>query len=343
MTQLLAFGVLILLLIILGLALINRPSQTAIRLRRHTDLLVGVSGTISARRPFDDLWTAWAALFRLIGRRLHARGRAGVKRGRLSGNIEHQLRDAGLRLHSDEFLLRWAAVAAILPLTVIILGSLLSQLDNPVFVLAALVVGLLAPRYWLRRRVQRRFDAFNAQLPDTIFLLANALRAGNSFSQALELLVQESADTPNAIELARVNRQMSLGLSLERAMEDLGNRIHSEDLDLMITAILVNHATGGNLAEILDIIALTIRDHIRVKGEVRARTAAAHLSSRIVGALPLAVFATLSLISPDYLKPLFVAPPGVFGIPAGLIILGFTAMMTGLGFLLIQRIAHIEV
>jgi len=80
----------------------------------------------------------------------------------------------------DEFLLLWAGFAVLLPLTVLILGSLLPPLDNPVIVIGALVVGVVAPRYWLRRRVARRVDTFNAQLPDTIFLLANALRAGNS-------------------------------------------------------------------------------------------------------------------------------------------------------------------
>jgi tight adherence protein B len=342
MTQLLAIGVVILLLVVLGLILRHRPSRAAIRLRRHTDLLVGPSGSLSARQPLDDLWAAWAALVRLGRQHLSARGGTGVKRGSLSGNIEHQLRDAGLSLRSDEFLLFWAGVTVILPLIVLILGSLLSPLDNPVIVLAALVLGFLIPRYWLHQRVQRRFDAFNAQLPDTIFLLANALRAGNSFPQALELLVAESADSPNAIELARVNRQMSLGLSLEQSLEDLGDRIHSENLDLMITAILVNHVTGGNLAEILDLIALTVRDRIRIKGEVRAHTASARLSSGIIGGLPLVIFAILSLISPNYLKPLFVAPPGVFGIPLGLVILGFAAVMTGVGFLAIRRIAHIE-
>ena len=342
MTQLLAFGAVLLLLIIAGLALRNRPSLAAIRLRRHTDLLASPLGPLSARQPLDDLWAAWAALVRLGRQHLSARGGAGVKRGSLSGNIEHQLRDAGLSLRPDEFLLLWAGVAVILPLTVLLLGGLLSPLDNPVIVLAALVVGLLAPRYWLRQRVQRRFDAFNAQLPDTIFLLANALRVGNSFPQALELIVEESADTPNAIELARVNRQMSLGLSLEQALEDLGDRIHSENLDLMITAILVNHVTGGNLAEILDMIALTVRDRIRIKGEVQAHTAAARLSSGIIGSLPLVIFALLSLVSPNYLKPLFVVPPGVFGIPLGLVILGLAAVMTGIGFLLIRRITHIE-
>jgi tight adherence protein B len=136
---------------------------------------------------------------------------------------------------------------------------------------------------------------------------------------------------------------MSLGLSLDQALENLGNRVHSENLDLMITAILINHVTGGNLAEILDMIALTIRDRIRFKGEVRAHTAAQRLSSWIVGGLPLAIFAILSLISPDYFKPLFTVPPGVLGIPLGVIILGFTAMLTGLGFLIIQRIVRIEV
>jgi tight adherence protein B len=341
MTQLLIIVVIILLLVILGVTMFNRPSRAASRLRRHTDPLAGLSGTLSARRPFDNLWAAWAALFRLGRPYLSARGRAGVKWIRESGNIDRQLAEAGLR--PDEFLLLWAAVAVMLPLTVLILGSLLPPLNNPVVILAALVAGVLAPRYWLRRRVQWRLDAFNTQLPDTIFLLANTLRAGNSFAQALDLIIEESADTPNAIELARVNRQMKLGFSIERAMEDLGERMHSEDLNLMITAILVNHLTGGNLAEILDTIALTIREHIRMKGEVRAHTAAQRLSSWILGGLPLVLFAMLSLTSPHYFNSFFAYPPGAFGIPLGLIILGITALMTLFGFLMIRRIAQVEV
>jgi tight adherence protein B len=342
-TLLLSLGGLIVILVILSLAFIRRPSRALSQVNRYVGPAPIPAAGLSARRPFGDLLAGIAALARVGQKTILGRTRKPAAGRRPVGGLDYEITRAGLRLRPGEFLLLWAAVAVIVPLAVLILAAILPPLGSPLILLAAVVIGIFAPRIWLRRRVNQRFDAFNKQLPDTIFLIANALRAGNSFSQALELVVEESAGTPNAIEFARVARQTSLGLSLDRAMEDLGNRMRSDDLDLMITAILIQHLTGGNLAEILDMIGLTIRERNRIKAQVLALTASQRLTGQIIGILPLAMFVFLSLASPHYMNPLFNNSFSLFGLPAGLLILGFALLMMGLGFIIIRRIVDIEV
>ena len=129
-------------------------------------------------------------------------------------------------------------------------------------------------------------NKFNKQLPDTITLIANALRAGSSFLQAIELVVRESAP-PISTEFGRVIREVNLGLSFDVALENMVRRVRSEDLELMATAISIQHTVGGNLAEILDSIAYTIRERVRIQGEIRTLTAQQRLSGYVVGFLPI--------------------------------------------------------
>ena len=128
-------------------------------------------------------------------------------------------------------------------------------------------LGYWLPNFWLGRRKGSRLKAFNSGLADTIMLLGNSLRAGSSFLQSVELIVRE-ARPPISTEFARVIREVNLGLPLDDALANLGRRMRSDDLDLMITAIAIQHQVGGNLAEILDTIAFTIRERVRIKGEI---------------------------------------------------------------------------
>jgi tight adherence protein B len=222
------------------------------------------------------------------------------------------------------------------------LSLLLGVLRDPLSGVVGALLGYFVPRFWVGRRIGGRLSAFNKQLADTITLLSNSLRAGSSFLQSIELVSRETPD-PMGEEMGRVVREVNLGLGMEEALSNLVRRIRSDDLDLMVTAIGVQQQVGGNLAEILDSIAYTIRERIRIKGEIRTLTAQQRLSGYVVGFLPMALAGFIFLAAPKFFDPMFFNPPGVLGLPAGVIIMGFGLFMMFIGFMLIRKIVDIEV
>ena len=204
----------------------------------------------------------------------------------------------------------------------------------PMGIIAGLV-GYFLPRLWVARRISGRLNAFNRQLPDTITLLSNSLRAGASFLQSADLVSRES-QPPISTEFGRVVREVNLGLSMEEALANMNRRIRSDDLDLMVTAINIQQQVGGNLAEILDTIAFTIRERVRIKGDIRTLTAQGRYSGYLVAFLPVAIAVVLNLINPQFMAPLFQEV-------IGRLLLGVGAVMMVIGFFLIRRITDIEV
>ncbi|HEX5822943.1 MAG TPA: type II secretion system F family protein [Candidatus Limnocylindrales bacterium] len=257
-------------------------------------------------------------------------------------NLARDIARADLRLKPSEFLAIWAASIAGLPVIFIVLSLGMPALRSPLALLVAAFVGFMLPRFWLGRRKSGRLNAFNKQLPDTITLLANGLRAGSSFLQAVELVVRESRP-PVSTEFSRVIREVNLGLPFEQAMENMVRRVRSDDLELMATAINIQHTVGGNLAEILDSIAFTIRERIRIKGEIRTLTAQQRLSGYVVGFLPIGLAGFLFVAAPAFMEPMFAKPPEAFGLPLGVVILLTGGFMMFLGFMFIRKIVDIEV
>src|SRR4029078_13373668 len=209
-----------------------------------------------------------------------------VEQRDFGANLARDIARADLRLKPSEFLAIWAASIVGLPLLFIVLSLGMPALRTPLALLIAAFIGFMLPRFWLGRRKSGRLGAFNKQLPDTITLLANGLRAGSSFLQAVELVVRESRP-PMSTEFSRVIREVNRRLPFRDAMENMVRRVRSEDLELMATAINIQHTVGGNLAEILDSIAFTIRERIRIQGEIRTLTAQQRLSGYVVGFLPI--------------------------------------------------------
>jgi tight adherence protein B len=202
----------------------------------------------------------------------------------------------------------------------------------------AMVGGLLGfyiPRLYVGLRQRRRLIAFNNQLGDTITLLANSLRSGYSLLQSMETVAKELAP-PVSEEFGRVVREIGLGLSNEEALNNLLRRVNSDDLDLMITAINVHHEVGGNLAEILDTIGHTIRERVRIKGEIRSITAGQRFSGYVIAFLPFGLAALLFMLNREYMSVLFTDQ-------CGLTMLVAAAMGMIAGFFIIQRIVAIEV
>jgi len=265
-----------------------------------------------------------------------------VEKRDYGSNLARELARADIALKPSEFLaIRFGAVIGI-PLLMIILSPLIGFLGSPIAWIGGVVLGFWLPKFWLGRRKSSRLKAFNSGLADTIMLLANSLRAGSSFLQSVEMVVRE-AQPPISTEFSRVIREVNLGLPLDDALSNLGRRMKSDDLDLMITAIAIQHQVGGNLAEILDTIAFTIRERVRIKGEIKTLTAQQRMSGYVVGFLPIGLCGLLFIIAPKFMEPMFLNPPSVLGLPLGVVILFIGGFFMFLGFMAIRRIVDIEV
>jgi tight adherence protein B len=214
-----------------------------------------------------------------------------------------------------------------------------------VVVVVLFIVGLRVPRMYIGYAAGRRLNAFEGQLSDTLNLWVNALRSGYSVLQGMEAIATE-LPAPVSKEFERMVQEVRLGLSLEEAMANMLRRMPSEDLDLIITAVNIQREVGGNLAEILDIISYTIRERVRIKGEIRTLTAQGRLTGWIVSLLPVGLGVVLYTINPEYGGQMLVreAPfiiPGV--LPCGWIVIGIGAFMIVLGILAVRKIVDIEV
>jgi tight adherence protein B len=251
-----------------------------------------------------------------------------VQDKRFSSRVQRDLARADLRLRVAEYY--YIRVGLSLGLAAVLL-----LLRDPLSAVVGALLGYFLPRMWVGRRIGSRLNAFNKQLPDTITLLSNSLRAGSSFLQSIELVSRESP-APMGPEMGRVVREVNLGLSMEEALSNLVRRIKSDDLDLMVTAIGVQQQVGGNLAEILDTIAFTIRERVRIKGEIRTLTAQGRYSGYLVAFLPIAIMVTLNFINPEFMQPLFTELIGQI-----LLVVGGIMML--IGFFAIQKITDIKV
>ncbi|MGC2620426.1 MAG: type II secretion system F family protein [Acidobacteriaceae bacterium] len=173
---------------------------------------------------------------------------------------------------------------------------------------------------WMRNR---RMRAFDTALAHAIDMMARALRAGHSIAGSIEIVAQGSPE-PAASEFAEVFRQQNFGLPLRDALMQMVDRVPSQDLRVLVTAILVQRETGGNLVEILDRTVTVIRERQRIHGEIRVQTAQGRLTGWILTALPVVMLVLINLTDPGYSKPLFSEPAGrkMIYVGVGLIALG---------------------
>jgi tight adherence protein B len=319
------------LLIAFGVAASGSGSGVAARLERYT---TGRSDKKTQKAEGIGELLAQSQAMAAINRVVEQRD--------FGANLSRELARADLKLKVSEFLALWIASTLGVPAIFLALGIFVESLRSPLAVLAGLLVGFILPRLWLSRRKSGRLNAFNKQLPDTITLIANALRAGSSFLQAIELVVRESRP-PISTEFGRVIREVNLGLPFDQAMENMVRRVRSDDFELMATAIAIQHQVGGNLAEILDSIAFTIRERIRIKGEIRTLTAQQRLSGYVVGFLPFGLAGFIYVAAPSFFAPMFRNDVSFIGLPAGVIILGLGLISMVIGFMFIRRIVDIEV
>ena len=319
-------------LIALGIAMAGSSGVTLERLERYAAGAKTADGSTD-KQGLAELVQKSAALAQL---------NKVVEKRDFGANLLRDLGAADLKLKPSEYIAMWLGLTIGIPVVMFFIGFVVPSFRSPLILLLGGLIGFMAPRFWLNNRKSSRLKAFNKQLPDTVTLIANALRAGSSFLQAIELVVRESRP-PISTEFSRVIREVNLGLPFDLALENMVQRVKSEDFELMATAIAIQHQVGGNLAEILDSIAFTIRERIRIKGEIRTLTAQQRMSGYVVGGLPFFLALLIFLAAPKFFDPMFVSPPDVIGIPLGVILFGVAIAAMGAGFYFIQRIVDIEV
>jgi tight adherence protein B len=257
-------------------------------------------------------------------------GKGDVKKGKPS--LQEQLAKADLKLRTSEYLGIQLGLTALLFLIGLI------RFGFPGGIIQALlmgVAGFFIPGFYVKFRQSQRLKAFNNQLGDTLLLLSNALKAGYSFAQAIDT-VSKNASPPIAEEFARCVREMNLGGTVEDSLGHMVKRIESDDLDLMVTAVAIHRTVGGNLAEILDNIAFTIRERVRIKGQIATLTASARSSGQLITGLPIILAVFMYFATPTYFKPMTESP-------VGWIIIGAAAFMIFLGNLVMGKVTSIEV
>ncbi len=247
-----------------------------------------------------------------------------------AANLATELARADLNWKPAEFLMLQAA-CTLIPSTLIAL-----VLQNPAAFVVLALVGYFGPTIYVKRRQGARLTTFNRQLPDTISLMANTLRSGMSLLQAMEMISRE-AEPPTGPEYARVVREIGLGIGPQDALIHLVRRLRSDDLDLMVTAVLVQHEVGGNLSRILDTIAHTIRERVKLKGEIKAITSQQRAAGMMLSGLPVLVAGMLFVMTPKYLLS-FVQPMGPWTVLPVIAIGGII-----MGSLVMKKIVDIEV
>jgi tight adherence protein B len=247
-------------------------------------------------------------------------------------SISKDLAQADLKLRPTEYIM-------LMVIACIGIGVVASFLfGSIIFGLIGGVVGIFIPGIVVKQKKGGRLHQFEAQMADMLNLTVNSLRAGYSVIQALESVAKEMP-APVSVEIRRVVQEVQIGLSLDVALENLLRRMNSPDLKLIITAINIQREVGGNLAEILDTISHTIRERVRIKGEIRVLTAQQSITGYLIGALPFALGLFIYLYNPEYIGNFWAPETRMCGLP--MLICGF--LLIAIGFIAVRKIVSIEV
>ena len=324
MTQLLLLGggVLLLILLIIGavVAVTSERSLVEERLGKYLD----EEKVETERAEGRSVVTEW------LNRRV-ATSSAGDR-------VARELARADLKLKVAEY---YALMFISTVVTAILALLLQSQIPAASLAIGA-VIGFFIPRFYVKRQQGIRLAKFNDQLGDMLNLMVNGLRAGYSTMQAMEAISRE-LPAPICDEFRRVVQEMQIGIPMEKALDNLLRRIPSEDLDFVITAINVQREVGGNLSEILDTISFTIRERVRIKGEIRVMTAQVRTSGAVLSLIPVFLALALWFVSPEYIGSFFDDNPFIPQPWCGIISIAVIVGMVAAGYFAMMKIADIEV
>lgn len=244
-------------------------------------------------------------------------------------NLRRTLMKANILMKAEEFI----AIQVI----AMVIGGVLGMIffgQSVLFLLMA-AIALAVPVNVVKVRIRKRLRTINSQLGDTIAILSNSLKAGHSFFQAVDSVSKEMVG-PVAEEFTKLQREISLGGSTESALENMVKRVGSDDLELMVTAVLIQRQIGGNLSEILDNISSTIRQRIKTKGEIKALTAQGRMSGWIISLLPFFLSGMMMVLSPQSFTIMFTNPIGI-----AMLVMALVSEI--IGIMLVNKIVSVEV
>lgn len=310
----LCFGLLV------GLLSIRSRAKKEHAMTERLNYFAGVQQDRSQKQqltPKIVLYNCIEAIAKALGRLQHGR------------RIELLMQQADWPIRGTEFeaiLLLWGGLVGLITFLVTLKGAMF---------FAGALAGILMGLALLGLRIRRRRKKFTNQLGDMLTMVANALRAGFSFMQAFELISREM-DAPMGREVQLVVNEVNLGNTLESALDNMQRRVASPDFELVVTAVLIQRQVGGDLASILDTISETIAERVRMRREVMTLTAQGRASALVVSCIPIGLAAAVSILNPNYLKPLIETELGRMFIVAAVI-------LQLIGFIVIHRIVDIEI
>ena len=264
----------------------------------------------------------------ILKRAINSNGKHSVQRKKLMDTIFNELILADIMMKPEEFSLIWI-VLIFVPAG---LAALFGLGIMPAATLA--VIGAFVPIVFIKIKKDKRKKAFEAQLGDTLIMMCNGLRSGFSFNQVMENVANDMPP-PIGIEFGRVCNEIRYGATMEEALNNMCDRVKSADLMLVVSAVLIQRTTGGNLSEMLSTISHTIRERIKIKGEISSITAQGRMSGLIIGALPIGIAAVLMVVNPDYMSTFFTTK-------IGNIMLIVSVVMEVIGFFAIRKVVTID-
>ncbi len=267
---------------------------------------------------------------------LRTKKRLGILQAIVSGasleRTKNDLRLADSNLQATDFLaIRFGLAAVLFAVPIVIPGGI------PGFVLAVIAgaAGYMLPKFWLNHGRSARKSKLESQLPEALSMIANSLKAGFGLIQSMSMAA-EQLEHPISTELEITVHETNVGSSAEVAFLALSERNANYDLDIVVTAILVQRTAGGNLSEILETVTHTMRERIRIRGEIATLTAQQKLTGIVIALMPVGVGGMFAVVSPGYITPLFTDT-------VGRVMLGTAGLLEFVGILVIQRILDIEV
>ncbi len=252
-----------------------------------------------------------------------------LQSNRLADTIALQLLQARIALRVGEYLI--ISVACSVAMAYLLFSLSGALIAAPV----GAVVGLLAPQFYVRRKRSQRTKALESQLVDSLSLVANSLRAGWGFMQSIGQISNRMAP-PISEEFTQLMQEVNLGTSAEESIQSLVRRTPSYDLELAMTAVLIQRQVGGNLAEMMDIIAYTIRERLRLLGDIASIISESRLSMWLLSLLPVFLVVIMSIVQPDYMLPFLMDPRG------RILLLG-AAVLEVIGVMIMRKISNINV
>lgn len=243
-------------------------------------------------------------------------------------DLEIKIIRSGLPIKPKEYkLFKWGIVVAVFLLFGVLAGNI---------ILGVICAGamLAVPPFLLNWAIEKKKLVFENQIPVALALIRNSVEAGFSFMQAIEVVATEM-EAPISEEFSRVLHEASVGKDIEDALNNMQERILSDELKLVVVAVLIQRQVGGNLGEIIEAILETINDRIQIKGEIRTLTSQGRFSALIICALPIVLGVIMYFMNPTYMSPLFTTT-------IGQVLIGIAVIMIAMGAYLISKIVKID-